>query len=454
MGARRTTIISRVALLTTLYCFIVLTLRVAEGGALSLFLGHLGVEKLPYTFLAISLVDIPVAFVFMRLSRRMPNRLMLSALAVVLVSLLAGGRLLTGVHLGTSLFVSYMSATILTTFITIQWGVVLLDFFTVKESRRAFPLIYAGAHLGGLVAGLLLRHLARPLGTDNLIVWAPAAATLVSLALIAVSGRLREGHTWRQGERPAPADRSAVRGLKRLGLLRTSPLLAAIAASTAVMVLLRLTLRYTYGAGFEEAFPDPDDLARFVGTYTIAASLVGVALQVLAMPSLLARLGVGTMNVAYSVATSLTFVASALAPGLWTSAAARFTDQDLKSAIKTPLSAMFYEAMGQKRRADGRAIILGIVSPVSSFVSSLALVAVAVTSVPPVWVASTGIGLSLVFIVLSWLQGRAYDRELARELTERMRAETGDPDLSTTEAVRLALESDDRRLSDMARQVR
>jgi len=440
-------------LLALTYSLLVLMLRSAEAASLSLFLEHMGFEKLPYMFLAISLVDLPLAFLYLRLSRAVPNRVLLSALAVLLIACLGAARMLAGVHMGAGLFCAYMSAIVLNTFIVIQWGVVLLDFFTVEESRRAFPLIYTGAHLGGFAAGLLLRHLAIPLGTENLLLVVPGGAAVIAAVLTILSGRLSEGRGWRQGE----STRSPLPGLAAFGkirLLGASPLLRAIAAATAVMVLLRLAMRYCYGAGFEEAFPASDDMTRFIGTYTIIASIAGIGMQVLVTPRLIAHLGVGAANVAYAVAVGATLLGLAIFPGLPSSIAGRCTDLDLKSAIKTPLSAMFYEALGEKHRADARALILGVISPLASLASSLVLVAVTVGGISPAWIAAAGCALSAAFVVLSHLQGRAYRRALASRILEWHRRRTGDDDASLESAVHAGLRAPDRRICDMAREVK
>jgi AAA family ATP:ADP antiporter len=445
-------IVSRVVLLGLTYCLLVLMLRSAEAASLSLFLEHMGFEKLPYTFLAISLVDLPLAFLYLRLARALPNRGLLAALAVLLVACLGGARLLVGVHQGTGLFCAYMSAIALNTFIVIQWGVVLLDFFTVEESRRAFPLIYAGAHLGGFAAGLLLRHLAAPLGTANLLVVVPGGAALLAALLTGLSGRLREGRGWRQGERAASPSRGRA-AFGKIRLLGTSPLLRAIALATAVMVLLRLALRTCYGAGFEEAFPRSDDMTRFIGTYTIVASVAGIGMQVLVTPRLLARLGVGIANVAYAGVVGASFLGLAVLPGLPSAVAGRAADLDLKGAIKTPLSAMFYEGLDERQRADARALILGVVSPLASLASSLVLIAVTAGGVPPSWIAAAGCVLSAAFIALSYAQGRAYRRALASRILQWHRERTGDDRATLDEAVRAGLRSPDRRIGDMAREV-
>jgi hypothetical protein len=221
-----------------------------------------------------------------------------------------------------------------------------------------------------------------------------------------------------------------------------------------VMVCLRLALRYTYGAGFEAAFPDHDELARFIGTYTTIASVAGIAMQVVLTPTLLRWLGVGLLNAVYSYLVGAVLIFGTFWPGLTASVMGRAADQDLKGAIKTPLSPMFYEAMGAEGRHDGRALILGVVSPVASLISSLLLVVVTRASLPLSWVAGVGSVLSVAFIVLAHLQGRAYDRSLENLLVWWYRAQTGRGDVTLGQAIEGALRSEDRRMNDIAREVR
>jgi hypothetical protein len=449
----RTSIWGRVLVLAGLQACLFAMVKIAEGGVLGLFLGHLGASRLPLTFLAISLLDVPLALIYMQVARRIRTRRLLGGLAMALLLLLAGARLLLEVHLGAGLFLAYVAATIINTFIVIQWGVVLLEFFTVEESQRAFPLVYVGAHLGGLIAGLALRHLALPLGTENLILVAPAAAGALVLALLLIAGRLEEGRAWRQGESPSPAKAKGFQALKDLGLLRTSSLLRAIAAATAVMVGLRLALRYLYGAGFEQAFPDTEELTRFIGTYTIIAAAGSLAMQVLFTPLLLRRLGAGALNVIYAYVVGAALLFSAVVPGLLAAVFGRAADQDLKNALKTPVSPMFYEALGEEQRRAGRALILGVISPLSSLLTSVLLVVVTGVRVSAGTIALIGGLLSLAYIVAAHLQSRAYRRSLEGLLLEWYRGASGEATATIADALLAAALVKDRRLNDMASEI-
>lgn len=431
-----------------------LMVRAAEGASLGLFLSEIGADRLPEAFLAVSLVSVPLAFAYMRLVRRFGARTLLAAMAIVLAAALAGARLLALCDRASGLFAAYLATVAVDTLLTVQWGVVLLDFFTVEESRRALPMIYAGGQVGGFAAGVLLRDAIGPLAPETFLVVVPAAACALVVGTVLLAGRIREGRGWREADAPVRRGPAAREGVgTAFALLRRNRLLVAIAASTALMVLLRLALRYAYGAGLDEAFASSEDLTRFIGTYTMVATAAGLVLQVAALPPLLRRFGVGRVNVAYAAGVLGSFAALAGAPGLGSAVAARFVDTDFKDALKTPLSAMFYEGIDRDRRGDARAIVLGVVSPIASIASSLALVAIARAGVLPMAVALGGAACSIAFVFVSHRQGTAYHRELESQLL-RWHAGAGRDEAGGLEpAVRAGLASGDRRIAHLAGEI-
>ena len=443
----------RVALLAVAYAFLVLLHRSSEATSLSLFLDYLGAERLPWTFLAVSLVDVPLALAYMVASRRANRRWLLAGLGAGLVAVMAGARALIQVHLGAGLFVAYLGATSLGTFLVVHWGVLLLDAFTVDESRRAFPLVYAGGHAGSFVAGAAMQ-LAGVWPARDLLVVVPTAALMGMVVMMLALGRQTEGMAVRQERVVRPGAAAGAQAWKNLGLLTESSLLRAIAAATALMVLLRLCLRYLYGHELESAFAGPEALTRFVGAYTMVASAVGVTLQLFATPWLLRRVGVGRLNLAYAGAVALSLVGLTGAPGLYSATAARFTDLELKGAIKTPLSAMFYDALGPQQRADARAVVLGIVAPTTSLGSSLVLLAFTQSHAPTWWLGWIALGGALAYLLLTALQARAYRHALEDKLVQWARDRQGDDISGVDDAIALARRSDDARMVDVAREVR
>src|SRR5690606_36403 len=127
--------------------------------------------------------------------------------------------------------------------LTIHWGVYILDAFDASQARRLFPILFTAARLGGVVAGVTLDLLARPVGAINLLV--VAAGFAVIAGLLSLMGRRMGAGESLTGMRAmsdgAASDEVSPSRWPWSGVRRAfdSPLVRAIAMSTAAMVLVR-----------------------------------------------------------------------------------------------------------------------------------------------------------------------------------------------------------------------
>jgi hypothetical protein len=222
----------------------------------------------------------------------------------------------------------------------------------------------------------------------------------------------------------APAERAAARPW--LGAWQ-SPLVRAIALSTACMVAVRYALRLVSVGRIEHAFHGDEDLiAQFLGAFDGAANLIGAGLAVLVMPRLLHRAGVGAVHLGYAVATVAAHAVLLLWPSLAAAAAGRFAELALKDAIKTPLSAIFYGAERPPRRGPARAVVFGLVIPAATLVTAVVLEATGTTSRPLLVAGGFGAAAAVLFTWTSWRQNRAWRAQLW-DLLDWKLARTGPP---------------------------
>jgi MFS family permease len=451
--------------------------------AQSVFVTRVGADALPRMFLFKALLDVIAAALYLPLTRnRSPGRVWRAALALYAATVLitrvaaAGG----GEVSAYALYVAHECAW---TILTIHWGVFILDAFDASQARRLFPLLFTAARLGGVLAGAVLGRLAPVLGALNLL--GAAAAFAVAAGVISLLGRAfgaGAGHSYTtvrvvgpaadeteaddeaggpdgpDSERPRVPAGLAAAALpqveavddgadprSRRGLIAdwrraaSSPLVRAIAVSTAVMVLVRYGLRMVSADEISAAFAhDEDRMAGFLGAFGFWANLAGAFLGVLIVPRILHRLGVGFANLAYAVSTCGAFVALLVAPGLWTAAAARFVNNEFKSALKTPLSTLFYGAEPPHRRALSRAFIFGAIIPVATVATSAILTAGAGAADGLLGVVVIGLAISAVFAIACAVQNRAWRRRLGELLSWKL-ARTAAPDPARVTAARQAI---------------
>ena len=158
--------------------------------------------------------------------------------------------------------------------------------FDVRQGRRLFGLVGAGASLGALTGGLLARYLVGPVGgTVNLLLVLAALIAAAAVTAAVASGRLRRrGPAVRQAGLPFNQALAAIGSSGYLRLLAALVLLVAIATQW-VNFQLNVVANEKFGG-------DADALTRFFGTFNFAMGATAFILQILLTGPLLRRVGV------------------------------------------------------------------------------------------------------------------------------------------------------------------
>jgi ATP/ADP translocase len=162
------------------------------------------------------------------------------------------------------------------------------DLFDAREAKRLFPIIGAGAILGGLFGGVVPAWLAKPLGAGNLL-YIVAAELMFSSVLSHWAWKRRRPEVQRE-VKEAPTPKLA----EGLAILRKNRYVRLIA-----MMLLCMTVSYTIvqwqykGIAKIHFGARADDMAAFFGLFAAILNLGTFVLQILGTPRLLRRWGVG-----------------------------------------------------------------------------------------------------------------------------------------------------------------
>ncbi len=414
----------------------------------ALFLSRVGVDALPARWALNAALDVGAAAVYLRLSHaRSPGAVLRVALGIYIAAVVGGRVLLSAFGGDVPAYVLYLGHETARTILVIHWGVFVLHAFDASQARRLFPLLFTAANGARIAAGSALSVLVGHIGApDVLWVCAVLAAIAIPLSLSrrgavseAIAPALPDDHGADvvADDDAAPPDaqatwREAVR----------SPLVRAIALSTAAMVIVRLGLQLAALDAIQSAF-DGDEvmIAAFLGEFTAIASAVSVAIGLFLVPGVLSRFGPRAANIAYAVCTVGAYAALLIAPSLPVAAGAKFVREHFKDALKTPLSALFYGAEPPHLRAPARAVIFGRVIPAATIVASLAFKA----ATGAVAVASIGLVAAVVFAVACSWQNRAWLARLRGLLAWKLtRAPApADADVATTRALIAPLDDDD-----------
>jgi hypothetical protein len=412
--------------------------------AQSIFVSRAGAEALPRTYLLKGLLDVVAAAIYLPLARgRTPGRVLTTTFGIYL-AVVIGGRLMVTSGSIASAYALYVGHEAAWTIITIHWGVFVLAAFDASQARRLFPLLFAIATLGRIGAGALLSNAVESVGVADLL-WVSVGLAAVAMALSlgrrggAIAGALLpEDH-----EAAPPPDDDTERAAHAMtwawrDVVR-SPLVRAIAASTAAMVLVRYGLHMVALDRISAHFAgDEAEIAQFLGTFTAIANCVSITLALFVVPRLLHYFGPRLANLIYAGATLAAYAAVIALPSLLTAAAARFTQQQFKDALKTPLSTLFYGAEPPPMRAPARAFIFGAAIPVATIVASVTF------EVAPDWqtVALIGLAGALAFTGACVAQNRRWRRRLVELLSWKLE-HTAAPSPERVAAIAELVESDE-----------
>lgn len=433
--------------------------------AQSVFVTRVGADALPRMFLFKGLLDVLAAALYLPLTRRRSTtRVWQVAITIYVVTVLSARVVVTGGGV-LSAYALYVAHECAWTILTIHWGVFILDAFNASQARRLFPVLFTAARVGGILAGALLRGFAERVGATDMLFVAAAFAGLAGV--LSLFGRrlgaseslvgMRASTIANSGDaRPDEHGPTSIWQGWRQAM--SSPLVRAIALSTAAMVLVRYGMQMVSIDQISASFEHQEDrVASFLGAFTTGANLCGALLGVFLVPRLLERLGVGAANIAYALSTVLALGAMLLAPGLTTAALARFVNTELKSALKTPLSTLFYGAEPAHARPLARAFVFGAVIPAATIATALIFELAKWENLALVaYIALAVAGLFTVACVLQNRRWRARLRELLRQKLSR--AAAADPVMLSRARTALAEyrsssggEAEDGDLDDIAR---
>jgi HEAT repeat protein len=178
--------------------------------------------------------------------------------------------------------------------IIVTWGIAAAVHDT-RQARRLFPLYASGVILGTALGGFATAPLTRWLDVaDLLYVWAAALMVSFLLARSALLLRPALPPPTRRAQRRSARSRTAEGFL----VVRRSRLLTRMSVCVALFAVLYFTLTLLFARAVTARFPDPSEVAGFLGLFMGATSGTALLVSVFAASRVAARFGVAATVVA------------------------------------------------------------------------------------------------------------------------------------------------------------
>lgn len=281
----------RVSFYMLSYIFLVIAvLMIIKPTINALFLSELGVEQLPFAFLAVAVTAIGSSFFYSRALIRYPlNRIIKFTIFGSTIILISFGLLLKFNWVGGwFLYLFYVWVALYAVLSASQFWVLANLVYNVREAKRLFGFIGSGAILGGIFGGYLTSLLAPFIGTDNLIF---LAATLL-LCCIPLLQKIWVSGIKKPGKHKRPK-RTVNAVEKPWQLIIKSKHLTYIAGIVTVSVLTAKLVGYLFSDFASAAIPDPEELTAFFAFWFSTFNLLSLVIQLFFTHRIVGIWGVG-----------------------------------------------------------------------------------------------------------------------------------------------------------------
>lgn len=319
------------ALLMQLNIFCVITtLLIVKPTVNGLFLSTIGVEQLPKAFLLVAGCAILLSTVYSRLLARWPlNRMVIGTLLLSVVLFVVFGILLRfEIVGGWILWAFYIWVAIFGVLTASQFWILANVVFNVREAKRLFGFIGAGAIAGGIFGGYLTTLLVEHLGSENLpflgasflFLCVPITAYIWKKDVSSIQTRFQRRKKIPRTEHPIP-------------LIRKSPHLTYLAGIIAVGVIVAKLVDYQFNAIASERITDPDELTSFFGLWFSNFNVIALTVQLLLTRRVVGTLGVGTSLYFLPLGILAGAVLVFFVPELWAAILIKMSDGSLKQSV-------------------------------------------------------------------------------------------------------------------------
>jgi AAA family ATP:ADP antiporter len=279
------------------FFFVITTYWILKPLRTSQFLGVLGAKHLPWARLVTACLVLPAGALIAYLSARIRRRTLL--LGVVLffgaghLAFWALDPLLpeAWTHVPFYFWVDMY----VTTCVALFWAF-LNEHVTPDSARRLFGIIGAGGMVGGILGSSLSGFLAPVFGGRNLLLLTAGTTVLTFATILVVERQLRRA-ALEPDSAPAPTAAPPLRAAwDGAAMVFRSPYLLGILAIVTLYEISSVLADYQFSSYVAAVFPGKalaDQRTAYLGQFSVATGLIGLAVQLLATSAVQRRFGLG-----------------------------------------------------------------------------------------------------------------------------------------------------------------
>lgn len=320
-----------------LYIFLIIaSLLIVKPVSKSLFLTSFGIAKLPYVYMLVAFFAALVTTIYARFSRSLRLNYLIAYSTLFYIFCLALFWILldTGFRGIWFIYVFYIWVAIFGVIATSQFWLLANYVFDVRQAKRLFGIIGAGAISGGIFGGYLTNYLATIIGSTNLLFICIAFLSLCLLILRTVWDReVEQNYHEKTSLQQRKQQRKQAETANPIAIILNSPHLKYLASLVAVAVVVANIIDYQFSAVATETIPEKDELSAFFGFWLSSLSIVSLVIQLFFTNYILKSQGLLKALYFLPVGILVGSLAFLAAPVLWAAVLIKVADGGFKQSI-------------------------------------------------------------------------------------------------------------------------
>jgi AAA family ATP:ADP antiporter len=398
--------------------FLVLTtvMFAAKSVRQASFIDTLGVENLPWVYLAVALISYPVLVLYTRLAVRREHAAVIIRSSVVNAAVFVVFFVLFGLEGAGQRAVSVLYYVWLGMAFAIAVSQVWSyanHVFDPRQARRLFSFIGAGGLLGAITGGLLAWSVTRAAGTRYTLLGTAALLLAIPMLVLLIEHR-------RPNTRPAPPapDRGSIDEARGgFATIRGSRMLGYITALMAATVIVGQLVGWQFYWFVQQRTSELDERTSVIGGFFVLMGVAGFVFQIFLTQRIHRALGVGAgMRVLPATVGVLQIAVLAAAAG---EAALLFplvvalmlAEGSLRHSVDQATRELLFLPVPEAARVRAKAFIDVFVQRFAKGISALLILPVTFSLLPAVYVSWLTAILLGGWLVLTGRVRRQYVRE-------------------------------------------
>ena len=421
----------KTVLLYSLHFVFYVGLMWGEAASMGLFMGTWGTDYFRYVLIGDAVLAFVLGLIYTSFTDRISNADLLIALSLIVGSCLSAIRIVLRADTGSTSLVYPLLLLIFRIsrrLFTLQILNYINDFYDTRAAKRALPLMTSAAVAGAALGGFVIRPVIGILGLENIVLgWAVCLMLVIVLVWVCerLLGQERQAQMALESVALAGSLETETRRKSSVDNLRdgyrfvkSSRFLILLAGSTLAMALINNLFTFQASWAIAQHYPSAEDQTVFYGILGSVTNLLSLVIQITLLGRLISWVGVSITNLIFPFTSLLLYGFLGLYPSFSSAIGGRLNNSVIKEAFRTPTDAMLYNTVPLQVKGRAKAFINGILVPLSVFTIGVLLFLVPAQSSLPGGVVAFGIGVIVVYVILTLALRREYGKALVRMLEE------------------------------------